>query len=401
MMKNKRIFQVPIYNWKKYLLLLIGLYGLCTIAIWKKYQYNPTSMVNFGKEFAILNPQYTPKGAIVMLGKEGDLGAGYDGQIFYYFSRPLSQLNLNWPKGFDESYRAPRIGYPFLISWFGFWGEYGAIFGMYFWNLVLLFLSFLALREILGSGHRKWAILYLVSPFALGSYSVLVSDSVMVSLVVLAYYFFLKEKFIPFIFIGGLAILTKEPALFFFFPLGLYSLWKKNYKQSLAILSTLVFMVAWQMYLKNTFPHWKAGRLTDFIQPLDGISFYLKEILSFSGSGKDFIRLLGRFPLLVLFSLGTALVFFGDFKKGFVFRLAMALTMFMIGVADHYHFWSVYENISRMFTISIPIVILWKKEDPSLPAEPYALVTFLVTILFLIKLFFITNPLPYEIWMGG
>src|SRR5690554_4847508 len=109
-------------NWKKYLLLFIGLYGFTTLAIWKRYDMNPSSMVNFGKEFVVQNQDETPEGVVVLLGEEGDLGGGYDGQIFYYFSRTISSLSLDWPKGFDESYRAPRIGYPFLVSLFGFLG---------------------------------------------------------------------------------------------------------------------------------------------------------------------------------------------------------------------------------------------------------------------------------------
>ena len=62
------------------------LYALSTFAIWKRYNLNPTSMVNFGHEFALLNASETPKSAIVFKGEEGNLGAGYDGQIFYYFS---------------------------------------------------------------------------------------------------------------------------------------------------------------------------------------------------------------------------------------------------------------------------------------------------------------------------
>lgn len=391
-------------SWKKYFLIFLALYGFSTIAIWKRYNLNPTSMVNFGKEFALQNQNEVPRGAVVQLGEEGDLGGGYDGQIFYFFSRPISQFHLDWPKGFDESYRAPRIGYPFLIALFGFFGQKAAIFGMYFWNLALLFLSFLALRSMMGPEYRLWSLFYLVSPFALGSYSVLVSDSVMVSLVVLAYYFYRRKRYFTFTLLAGLAVVTKEPALFFLFPLGLKALWERAPVRVVAILSSLVIMIVWQTYLKFTFPEWTPGRLTDFIQPLEGITRYLQDVgagMAAAGSGEGFrplARLLGRFPLVILFSLGVALLGFGNFKKAWEFRLAMALVLFMIGSADHYYFWSVYENISRMFTISIPILVLWKKEDPSLPAMPYVGVTVLVLALFLVKLTLVSQTLPHELW---
>ncbi len=381
------------------------LYALSTFAIWKRYNLNPTSMVNFGHEFALLNASETPKSAIVFKGEEGNLGAGYDGQIFYYFSRPISNFNLNWPKGFDESYRAPRIGYPLLISIFGLFGQKMAIFGMYFLNISLLFLSYLALRSILEKTYKNLSLLYLLSPFALGSYSVLVSDSVMVSLVVLSYFFFLRKQFIPFSLLAGLAILTKEPALFFLFPLGLKSLIEKDRKATIAVASSLLIPFLWQSYLRFTFPNWSAMRLTDFILPLEGISRYIYEIQDFLFSdGKlelgKLARLLGRFPLLILFSFGLSLSLSKNWKIGWNFRLAMILTLFMVGTAGYYHFWSVYENISRMFTILIPILIFWKNEDKELVTRPIEWIVYTILALFVFKLFFISKPLTSIIWNG-
>jgi hypothetical protein len=381
------------------------LYALSTFAIWKRYNLNPTSMVNFGHEFALLNASETPKSAIVFKGEEGNLGAGYDGQIFYYFSRPISNFNLNWPKGFDESYRAPRIGYPLLISIFGLFGQKMAIFGMYFLNISLLFLSYLALRSILEKTYKNLSLLYLLSPFALGSYSVLVSDSVMVSLVVLSYFFFLRKQFIPFSLLAGLAILTKEPALFFLFPLGLKSLIEKDRKATIAVASSLLIPFLWQSYLRFTFPNWSAMRLTDFILPLEGISRYIYEIQDFLFSdGKlelgKFARLLGRFPLLILFSFGLSLSLSKNWKIGWNFRLAMILTLSMVGTAGYYHFWSVYENISRMFTILIPILIFWKNEDKELVTRPIEWMVYTILALFVFKLFFISKPLTSIIWNG-
>ncbi|WCL47563.1 AZOBR_p60025 family cell surface glycopolymer formation protein [Leptospira sp. GIMC2001] len=385
----------------KYLLIFISLYGITSIAIWKRYNFNPTSMVNFGYEFAIQNKAETPAGSIVFKGERGDLGAGYDGQIFYYFSRPISNFNLDWPKGFDESYRAPRIGFPLLISVFGLFGSKFAIFGMYFWILSLHFLSFLALRELVGSEFRLWTLLYLVSPFALGSYSVLVSDSVMVSLVVIGYYFLTREKYWQFSLLGGLAIITKEPALFFLFPIGLRALSEKNFKKILAVASTLLIPILWHAYLRYAFPNWSATRLSDFILPLEGIKSYLLEIEYGLLAGEGFrplARLLGRFPLVLLFVSGVALLFHQNLRRAWEMRIAFGLVMLMIGIAGHYHFWSVYENISRMFTLSIPILILWKKEDNALPIYPYAILTIVILFLFIIKLLFISQPLPHLIW---
>jgi len=382
------------------LTVFIVLWGSVTFGYWKKYDWSPTSMVNFGKEFALLNEAETPKGAVVFLGEKGDLGAGYDGQIFYYFSRSLSNLSLDWPKGFDESYRAPRIGYPFLISIFGFAGQKFSVFGMYFWNILLLVLSFLALRSLLSPKHSYLAVLYLLNPFSLGSYYVLVSDSIMVSLIILAYYFFKKENFILFILLSSLAILTKEPALFFLFPLGLKALSERKLKAIFAVAATLIIPVLWHSYLSYRFPNWRAARLTDFILPLEGMIRYCESIFAGlqAGAGlKETARTLSRFPLLVLFFLGTFLVFTGKLKKGWEFRITILLVMFMIGTAGFYHFWSVYENVSRMFTLSIPALILLINEDETVRHKEYFLMTILILGLFVLKVLFITKPMLYQV----
>lgn len=382
------------------LTLFLSLYFITTISLWKKYDFHPSSMVNFGKEFADLNSKEVPTGAVVLKGYEGDLGAGYDGQIFYYYSRTISNFSNNWPTGFDESYRAPRIGYPFLISIFGLLGKDSAIFGMYFLNLSLFILSVFALRDILEDKWKPLAILYLLSPFSLGSYSVLVSDSVMVSLVVLAYYFYLKQRYLAFVLLSSLAILTKEPSLFLFFPLGISALFQKDWKKIFLVSSILLLPALWYIYLKITFPNWRPSRLTDFILPLEGILSYLKEILAGieqGKGGKDILRLLSRFPLLILLVVGLFVTFTGSFKKGYVFRIGLLFTFFMIGVASHYHFWSVYDNVSRMFTISIPLAILLKQEDENSKVEYYLYFSLLVLFLFLVKVILIQKAQPYSL----
>lgn len=376
-------------------------YLVVTAALWKKYNYNPTSMINFGMEFAIQNKEKMPDGAIVILGNKDDLGAGYDGQIFYFYSRTISELNMNWPKGFDESYRAPRIGYPLLVGIIGFLGKKASVYGMYFVNISLFIISYILLRRILDEDKKIYSIFYLLSPFSLGSYAVLVSDSVMVSLVIIAYYFYTEEENLYFVLTASLAILCKEPALFLFFPLGVKAILEKRVPKALLILSVLAIPVMWQVYLKVTFPNWKATRLMDFILPLEGIITYSKSILdtiSTTTDYKELARLLSRFPLLVLLITGIGVLFTGNIKRGIEFRLGIALVFFMVSTASFYHFWSVYENVSRMFTISIPLFILLKNEEEDTKPGIYFLLSTLILFLFLIKVIAIQKAQGYTIW---
>jgi hypothetical protein len=376
-------------------------YIVVTTSLWKKYNYNPTSMINFGMEFAIQNKEKMPDGAVVIMGSKDDLGAGYDGQIFYFYSRTISELNMNWPKGFDESYRAPRIGYPLLVGIIGFLGKTASVYGMYFVNLSLFLLSYILLRRILDEDKKIFSLFYLLSPFSLGSYAVLVSDSVMVSLVIIAYYFYLEEENLYFVLVASLAILCKEPALFLFFPLGVKAILEKRVPKALLIVSVLAIPIMWHLYLKVTFPNWRATRLTDFILPLEGIITYSKSIIASVGTTTDYkelARLLSRFPLLVLLVTGTAILFTGNIKRGIEFRLGIALVFFMVSTASFYHFWSVYENVSRMFTLSIPLFILLKNEEEDTKTGSYFFLTFIILILFLVKVIAIQKAQGYTIW---
>ncbi|HRG76309.1 MAG TPA: hypothetical protein PLX69_17240 [Leptospiraceae bacterium] len=376
-------------------------YIVVTTSLWKKYNYNPTSMINFGMEFAIQNKEKMPDGAVVIMGSKDDLGAGYDGQIFYFYSRTISELNMNWPKGFDESYRAPRIGYPLLVGIIGFLGKTASVYGMYFVNLSLFLLSYILLRRILDEDKKIFSLFYLLSPFSLGSYAVLVSDSVMVSLVIIAYYFYLEEENLYFVLVASLAILCKEPALFLFFPLGVKAILEKRVPKALLIVSVLAIPIMWHVYLKVTFPNWKATRLMDFILPLEGIITYSKSIIASVGTTTDYkelARLLSRFPLLVLLVTGTVIIFTGNIKRGIEFRLGIALVFFMVSTASFYHFWSVYENVSRMFTLSIPLFILLKNEEEDTKTGSYFFLTFIILILFLVKVIAIQKAQGYTIW---
>ena len=392
-----RFFEKPYIRYSLFFLV----YTITTISIWKKYNYNPTSMINFGMEFAVQNKEKMPDGAVVILGSKDDLGAGYDGQIFYFYSRTISEWNMKWAKGFDESYRAPRIGYPLLVGIIGFLGKKASVFGMYFVNISLFLISYILLRRLLDEDKKILSLFYLLSPFSLGSYAVLVSDSVMVSLVIIAYYFYLEEENIYFVLVASLAILCKEPALFLFFPLGVKTVLDKRLPKALLVVSILIIPIMWHVYLKVTFPNWRATRLTDFILPLEGIITYSKSILnsiSTSTDYKELARLFSRFPLLLLLITGFITLFTGNIKKGIEFRLGIGLVFFMVSTASFYHFWSVYENVSRMFTLSIPLFVLLKNEDEKTKPGVYFLLCILILFLFLIKVILIQKTQSYTIW---
>ncbi|MDV6237782.1 hypothetical protein CH379_019310 [Leptospira ellisii] len=379
-----RRFDSPV----KGFVVLAALYGFVTLALWSRYQWNPSSMVNFGEEFIKKNEAESPSGVIAFKGKEGDLGAGYDGQIFYYYSRSISNFGLRWPEGFDATYRAPRIGYPLLISFWGIFGKWGNIAGMYILSLSLLYLSYLALRVLLND-KSHWAILYLVSPFTLASYSVLVSDTIMVSLIVLAIYFYEKKNYIPFYLLSGLALVTKEPALFYLFALGLAALSKKDVKRAVLVGSTLLVPILWQTYLKYTLPNWTPTRLAVFMIPFEGIYKYLLELgASFTGGEglKQIVRAFSKFPLVLQLFTMFLIPFTGSWKKGSFYKIGFSLVILMIVIANHYHFWSEYINTIRLFTFAVPLYLFIKAEDEGILDRPFLILFGLNLFLILARL---------------
>ncbi|ASV11829.1 AZOBR_p60025 family cell surface glycopolymer formation protein [Leptospira santarosai] len=372
----------------KGLIVLLGLYGFVTLTLWSRYEWNPSSMVNFGEEFVKKNETESPKGVIAFKGKEGDLGAGYDGQIFYYYSRSISNFSFEWPVGFDATYRAPRIGYPLLVSVWGIFGKWGNIAGMYILSISLLYLSYLALRVLLKD-KSHWALLYLVSPFTLASYSVLVSDTIMVSLIVLAIYFYEKESYVPFYVLSGLALVTKEPALFYLFSLGLAALSRKDVRKMLIVGSTLLVPVLWQIYLKYTLPGWTPTRLAVFMIPFEGIYKYLMELAaSFTSGGgiKQIVRSFSKFPLVLQLITMFFIPLTGSWKKATFYKVGFSLVILMLSIANHYHFWSEYINTIRLFTFAIPLYLFIKAEDEGIEDRPFLYLFAINLVLILARL---------------
>jgi hypothetical protein len=217
----------------------------------------------------------------------------------------------------------------------------------------------------------------------------------MSSLTILSFYFFKKEKHVLFLVFAWLAILTKEPSLFLFFPLGLVCLSEKNWKKALLVAATIIVPVLWHGYLRITFPNWSATRLADFITPIEGIRTYITT-LSISGGMKEIARTFSRFPLLLLLALGIYAISSSNIKKGILFKIGIILNFLMICTASYYHFWSVYENISRMFTVSIPLMIYLANEEEK--ALPYLYFSVIILFLFLVKVVFIQKSQGFFIW---
>nr|WP_100765269.1 hypothetical protein [Leptospira ellisii]PJZ92488.1 hypothetical protein CH379_12905 [Leptospira ellisii] len=385
------------------------LYSLSSFLIWKKYGFNPSAQINFGFPFVQQNAERTPPRAVVFLGQPGDSGAGYDGQIFYYYSRMLSEFNLNWPVGFETNIRAPRIGYPLLVAPFGWFGKWGTVFGMYAVHVCLILFSWILIRDLCGENKRLYSTFYLFSPFLLGSYALLVSDAALCAFLVFAFWSYKKEKTFLFSLTAGTALLIKEQALFLLFPMGIQSLLDRNVRSTFAVLGSLALPIVWGLFPKVQFPEWTPTRFADFFDPLRGFIGYAKEISepAFYTFLKDadwengtvlFAKRFSRVPIFLLFLAGLFVSGTGSWKRSPGLRLSFFLVLFSVFSAGYVLYWVSYENVSRMFTVSVPFLIFWKLEDDTISDRPFWILCGAILFLFLFKLSFVSGTLPFILW---
>ncbi len=400
------------------ILILFIVYGIATIGHLARYEFNPSSLIRIGHYYARQNPVDTPEGAVILTGNQVNGGNGYDGQIFYYYAQTLLKPGV-WPDGFSKSYRAPRVGYPLLVSPFSLLGPWSTVFGMVFVQLLLITGGTIALYDILKeSGQKKYTLIHVLSPFLLQSYMVLVSDAVMVSLVLMGYWCYRKIQndkggriSIPhlagaFLFFS-LSITAKESALFFLFPLGLDALRRISITKIGLMISILIPAVIWQLYLKEVHGILPAGKLSVFLSPFDGLIGLAKESgVTLAGAAhspiaslKVISKLSARWVLALLIVFAIGAVFTGD-KKRILNKLlpgglGVLLVLFSVIMADHFYFWGIYENISRMFTLMVPAAIIMKGEDSDSRTGGLFALILLLFIMVLLRVIFVTPVFPH------
>ncbi|MBE7437228.1 MAG: hypothetical protein HS115_02145 [Spirochaetales bacterium] len=386
----------------------LGLYIFCALAVMSRYEWNPSVLARFGSVYVEANADYTPTGSIQFVGNEEWGGNGYDGQIFYYYARTFFEPG-RWPEGFSKAYRAPRIGYPLLAAPFVVFGSWGVLFGLIIVQLALFALSIHLLLSWVSAPNKYLVVFYIASPFALQSFLLLVSDSVVASLLLMGTILWQREKW-PAVLLAwlcfSLALLAKESALFLLFPLGLLTLVEKKYFRALIMLGTLLPFLLWQAYLRTAHGMVPASILTIFLMPLDGLlGLFLEGWTWLSRAGSEgllsFIlqafKLSARFLLFLLICVALFAVLRPPLSRGWPFRLATVFLLASVLFADHYYFWSVYENISRMFTLVVPFFLLLFARE-SRPPWPFFGTLTVLFLLVLVRIVVMTPVFPYTIF---
>lgn len=367
---------------------------LLTAARIAPYGYRMSALIGMEQQFIDLNPGATFEGIVVFK------DSGYDGQFFYLIARDLFDPSFDEPVLDTYRMRMGRIGMSLLVglpaSLLG-WQSYGLI---AFAILQLLqILAFLSLRSMLSEKNRYLALFFLFSPFSYNSSLLLVSDSLMVAVAVLGLAMLEKGGFrfstdgedrtdyrsrwtIGATLLLCFLVTIRDTALFALAPIGLLFLYRKSLRGViLAALPVLVFL-AWMaaVRLLETHPgsnpvHYDAklgGPMVGFFQSLNGEAF-----ASIKGAAREMSKYLNLLYLLIMVStffyirsLPTAALF-----SPLVFTAALS-------VFSVVEYWATFDNVNRMFTLSIPIMALLRDRIPNMRSHGL----FLLSVVFLLLL---------------
>ncbi len=375
------------------------------------YGYNISALIGIWKGFAELNPDLIDKGFVIY--NDG----GYDGQFFYLISKSLFTGGVqSFPILDSFLLRFNRIGLPLLTGVLNFFT------GFHFYPMTTLLLlvalhiySFQVLYKILDSEIKYLAYFYLFSPFSLNSILLLVSDSLFVSITLICVYvlkfegyefYNIRTKINPFkksiVLIFLVAIFTcfvKESGLIIIGTILLLSFYDKNFRiTTILLLAIIVFLFITQAFkfIPKINPGTNPLGFTDLIDyPLFG--FFKSIQMNSINSLKSLFREIAKFPIFIFYLI--LILNLKNIKRirDIILSIPIYFILFTAGVGE-VGYWLSFDNISRMFTISIPWIILLKQENKA-HKDYYALdLSFIILILLIIRLVFIKVPMTYYIF---
>ncbi|TGL62526.1 AZOBR_p60025 family cell surface glycopolymer formation protein [Leptospira jelokensis] len=377
--------------WIVLILFILGVVGLI-YAKTEPYGNSLSALIGIWEGFYEINPNLVdPQFVIYSSG-------GYDGQFFYLLAKDLF-ADEKWDLIVDSFYfRYHRIGLSFAS------GTLSLLFGSANYpilTLILLFsvfiLSVYCLYELLPK-NSKWLVLfYIVSPYSLNANLLLVADSFFVSLALIAYYFYSKEKhFLAFLFFF-FTVFTRELGILFLAPIGLQFLLKKNWKllllYSIPGILFIVFIIYGWVATPNHLGTNPLGfrDMTDY--PLFGFAKSFIENGSFHFKIKEFPKLLFLFSFFVVCYLC-----FSSLRQPSLQKLEILLpilgSLLVIAIAEE-GYWRSFDNLSRMFTLILPFSILLIEDKKNIGLKLFLTSSALLFFFLLIRILFITPKKEY------
>lgn len=378
---------------------------LLTAARIAPYDFRMSSLLGMQQEFIDLNPDAAFDGMVVFN------ESGYDGQFFYLVARSIFDPSMPTPILDTYRMRMGRIGMSLLVglpAWLAGWDAYPLI--AFFLLQLIHIVAFVALRSMLSEQNRYLALFFLFSPFSFNSSLLLVSDSLMVAVAVLSFYVLEKAGFrfstdsvdrtnyrSGWIVAAALLLVylvsIRDTALFAVAPIGLLYLYRRSLRgmllAGLPVLCFLGWMVA--VRLMETHPGAHPAHYTAKLgMPMQGFveSLDFSAMTSLKGAARELAKYLNLLYLLLLIStfyyITTPQQTATRLAAGILFTpLIFTATLSIISVVEY---WATFDNVNRMFTLSIPIMVLLRDRIPGMRSHGLLLLSGVFFLLLAVRI---------------
>lgn len=378
------------------------------ILLWSKihtYANSPSALIGIWDGFAEINPRIVEPGFIVFT--EG----GYDGQFFYFIAKSLFS-DLDWDVIVDSYFfRLHRIGFTLLV------GIPSAMIGFKFYPIIAIILPFLIFLisvyyfyKMLPDSKKWYCLFYLFSPFSMNSHLLLVADGVFTSVVVLLIYSIKNRSHwaISFLLLT-FAIFTRELGIIVAFPLLLACYKEHNYRLTFLFFIPFVLFVSFWLWTRSHLPpHLGTNPLgfKDMVDlPLLGFYKSFFDLGTFHLSPKESVKILLFFQWLVLslfliskitkerFRLITEL---DKMQNEFILLFPIFASLGIILIAEE-GYWRSFDNLSRMFTLILPLGVLYNAKKESVFLSLFRYTSLILFLFFIVRIVFITKSKGFYI----
>jgi hypothetical protein len=371
------------------------------LIFWKVHPYGDSlsSLIGIWDGFAELNPWMTDPGFVIF--KEG----GYDGQFFYFLAKSLFS-DQKWDLIVDSySFRFHRIGFTLLV------GIPSFFFGFTYYPFIALIVSFslflvsaICLYHMLPKEKNYLTLFYLFSPYSLNSHLLLVADGVFTSLALISVYLIQRKSNAWLIMlILTLTVFTREFGIFLILPLFVSSILKKDFKMGGLYFVPLLLFSFFLYETRNHMPNHLGTNPLGFKDMLDFPLFgFVKSFFDngmFHLSGKESIKLL-LFAQFILLTSFVAIYFwrYSNLARALLtnqnnmslYFLPVLAGLGVIFLAEE-GYWRSFDNLSRMFTFSVPFLLLINGQKESKILNIFQYSSILLFLFLILRILIITQ----------
>lgn len=275
------------------------------------YDYNLSSLMRIGAANPYFNPSALEPGLIVFDDPQSG-GDGYDGQFYYYMIKDL----LMGEKGVPNPFRFQRVLYPTAAYAFALGRAEKLPLSMPAVNLLAIALSAVLLWRLVRDTPlwAEYLLLYTLNIGFLIAFFYDVATPLCIGLVVVAAYFYSRERLWLASAMLALSLLAQENGSIVLAALCAWLAWKRNWRGAFTLATAVVPWALWQVVLWRSYgylPALMSGRHLSL--PFIGMA---SQVASFSlpGGWIGNLRELSVYPFM-LFVLLLLVVSAFELKK--------------------------------------------------------------------------------------